>query len=340
MKYVRLMHVNTVRAKGRIYHYHRKTNERLPDDPTERAQRVLAINTDFKKHAPKKGIHQPGSFAHLITSYKSSPEFTKKAEKTRKDYLRYLSFLEGELGPWMVRELDAEVVLDLRDHLAATPRKADYLVQVMSVLCSYAVKRPRTYNLPFNPCLGLGRIYESEGFLPWPDNVIEAFLETANPELRWIALAALYLGQRGQDDIAMTWRQYDGRRIEIRQQKTGTTLSIPLHPIMRELLKVIPRRALVIFTTQTGRPWKVDHLRHEIKKVATKIGHPEYSRHGLRKNAVNNLLEAGCSEKEVESITGQSPQTIAHYARRVDQKRLSNQAIHKLIENGPWTGSS
>ncbi len=163
--------------------------------------------------------------------------------------------------------------------------------------------------------------------------MIEEFLVKAYPELRWIVLAGLYLGQRGQDDIAMTWRTWDGAAVEVVQQKTGKSLTIPLHPIMRDLLEAIPQRALVIFTTRTGRPWKLDHLRHEVKRVLTEIAHPHYSRHGLRKNAVNNLLEAGCSEKQVSAVTGMSPQMVEHYSRRVDQRRLAEQAIRKLIEN-------
>jgi hypothetical protein len=330
MKYVKLMHINTVRAKGRIYHYHRKTKERLPDDPIVRAERVLAINASLgTKDSPKS----PGSMASLIAAYKASPEFRKLAVKTRKDYLRYLSYFEVEFGGQLVSGLDAEAVLDIRDLFAETPRKADYMVQVLSLLCSYALKRPRTYKLTHNPCQRIERIHETEGNLPWPDNVIEDFLKAAYPELRWIALAGLYLGQRGQDDTAMTWHACDRGAVEVVQQKTGKPLTIPLHPVMADLLETIPRRALVIFTTKTGRPWKLDHLRHEIKRVLTAIGHPGYSRHGLRKNAVNNLLEAGCSEKQAGAVTGLGPQMIEHYSRRADQKRLAEQAIRKLIKN-------
>ena len=330
MKFVKLMHINTVRAKGHTYHYHRKAKERLPDDPLERAARVLEINASL---GVKDTPAHPGSMASLVGAYKASPEFRKKADKTRKDYLRYLSYFEVEYGGQLVADLDAEEVLDIRDLFAETPRKADYMVQVLSLLCSYALKRPRTYKMTHNPCQRIDRIHEAEGYLPLPDNVIEAFLKTAYAELRWVALAGLYLGQRGQDDIVMTWRAYDGAAIDVVQQKTGKSLTIPLHPVMQDLLGIIPRRALVIFTTKTGRPWKLDHLRHEFKRVLTKIGHPQYSRHGLRKNAVNNLLEAGCSEKQVSAVTGMSPQMVEHYSRRVDQRRLAEQAIRKLIEN-------
>ena len=41
------------------------------------------------------------------------------------------------------------------------------------------------------------------------------------------------------------------------------------------------------------------------------------------------LLEAGCSENEVGGITGQSPQMVRHYAKRINQKTLGGAAILK-----------
>lgn len=60
--------------------------------------------------------------------------------------------------------------------------------------------------------------------------------------------------------------------------------------------------------------------------------------HGLRKNAVNKLLEVGCTEKEVESITGQSPAMVAHYSKRVNQLKLARRAIDKLETDGSGPG--
>ncbi|RDD63614.1 hypothetical protein [Ferruginivarius sediminum] len=63
------------------------------------------------------------------------------------------------------------------------------------------------------------------------------------------------------------------------------------------------------------------------------IGFPGYSRHGLRKNAVNRLLEAGCATAQVAAVTGQTLQMVEHYAAQVNQARLADEAIRKLIEN-------
>lgn len=49
--------------------------------------------------------------------------------------------------------------------------------------------------------------------------------------------------------------------------------------------------------------------------------------HGLRKSSVVTLLEAGCTDAEVASITGQSRQMVEHYARQVNQRKLAASAI-------------
>jgi hypothetical protein len=41
--------------------------------------------------------------------------------------------------------------------------------------------------------------------------------------------------------------------------------------------------------------------------------------HGTRKNAVNNLLEVGCSEARVAAIVNMSPPMVHHYSKKVNQ---------------------
>ncbi|MCZ6813092.1 MAG: tyrosine-type recombinase/integrase, partial [Alphaproteobacteria bacterium] len=142
----------------------------------------------------------------------------------------------------------------------------------------------------------------------------------------------LYTAQRGQDVIAMTWPHYDGANIDVAQEKTRTRLSIPAHPDLKFLLdNEIPKKAAVIFTTQTGRPWKLDHLRHEIRKLVENCGFDKYSFHGLRKKAAVNLAEAGATLEEIMAVTGhKTAAMVLHYTRGADQKRLAGAAISKL----------
>ena len=62
--------------------------------------------------------------------------------------------------------------------------------------------------------------------------------------------------------------------------------------------------------------------------------------HGLRKAAARRLAEAGCTEKQIASITGhRSLAEVARYTRKADQKRLARQAMATQEENNPGTQS-
>jgi hypothetical protein len=52
--------------------------------------------------------------------------------------------------------------------------------------------------------------------------------------------------------------------------------------------------------------------------------------HGLRKNAVNMLLEAGCTEAEVSAIVEMSEAMVRHYSKDVDKRRLAVNGMKKV----------
>jgi predicted transcriptional regulator len=51
--------------------------------------------------------------------------------------------------------------------------------------------------------------------------------------------------------------------------------------------------------------------------------------HGLRKNAVNTLIEAGCTVGEVSAITGQTLAMVEHYAKQRNNLKLAKRAMGK-----------
>src|SRR3546814_18295114 len=107
---------------------------------------------------------------------------------------------------------------------------------------------------------------------------------------------ALYTGQRGGDVIEMAWPHYDGQGIAVTQEKTGERLWVSCHKALKALLdNEIPKRDVVIFTTATGRPWKEDHMRHEVRKHVAKCGFEGYSLHG-------QIGRASCGERVCKSV--------------------------------------
>lgn len=329
--WVKFKHVHRVKARnGKLYYYHRPSGTRLPDDPdsAEFAARLDELNA---KGPPARSRACEGTTADLIERYKASDKFKKKAARTRADYMKRMDFLVTKFGDVPAKGWTTEEVLELQDALSDAPRQADYMVQVLSILFNFARRYPSRFGLLHNPASPVERIYEPDGYKPWPDNLIAAFRKKAEPELRWIMEGALYTGQRQGDLIRMAWSAFDGQFIDVVQGKTGERLAIPCPAPLLRVLDRIPKRATVIFTNKRKRMWGLDHLRHQITRTVRASGFEGYSLHGLRKNAARNLADAGCSNDEIMAITGhKTDRMVRLYTRSADQKRRAMGAIAKL----------
>ena len=89
--------VNTVRkrlADGTVrkYYYHRSTGKRINGEPG--TPEFVASYAEAAKREPTNSR----TFLSLIEGFLGSPEFGKLAEKTRKDYRRYLDVLRDRFG--------------------------------------------------------------------------------------------------------------------------------------------------------------------------------------------------------------------------------------------------
>ncbi len=323
---VRLKHVKRVRAKGRTYWYHRITGERLPTDQEERAARVLEINRTLTR-TPRKISN--GSLADVIAQYMRAPEFRNLRDRTRHEYAVYLDLLAETWGPHPVASIERKHVLGLRDKYAETAGKANKIVTVLRIVLTFAIERDYRKD---NPAKEIKKLAMGAGHASWPDDAIERFLGTAPPMMALALKLGLYTGQREGDLlVAMSWHTYDGDRIHVVQSKTGTTLSIPVHSVLREALDAQERVSPIILTTETGRPFTGSNFRHHFGKAMKAAGLSGLTFHGLRYTAAAKLAEAGCSLKEIASITGhKSLGMIEKYSRDADQKKLAGAAILRL----------
>jgi len=203
---------------------------------------------------------------------------------------------------------------------------------------------------PNNPCLRVPKLKGGDGWAPWPWHMIEHLREHAALHLWEAAALALYTGQRMSDVLAMLWSDIDQGLIAVVQSKTTKKLWIPIHHELAALLRVLEGRlrkmlgrvatTLTFAITKTillntrGQPWTRDGFQASWAKELNKPEMSEIRRrrfvfHGLRKSAVVFLLEAGCSDAETASITGQSRRIVEHYAKQVNQRRLAAAAILK-----------
>lgn len=327
--------VNTIRkrlADGtvRLYYYHRSTGLRLPDDPAspEFSARLRDINAEPVQTGPK-----PGSFSALISSYKAAPEFAQLSTKTRKDYGRYLDIIGARWGVLQVSGIERKHVLALRDYFSATPRKANYVVQVLRLLLTFAVDRGWR---PDNPALRPKLLKTGEGHRPWEEHEISAFRAHWSFQTRERVAFELLLntGQRGGDVAAMVRSQYRDGVIHVRQEKTQARVWIPASKDLRDALDpwlaghshiaVLPSEK-----SKEGRPLTVDAFRHMMGDAIAKAGLSEdVTTHGLRYTAATILIEMGCDIADVQAVTGH--ETVAMARKYTAKKRSSRLAVTKL----------
>lgn len=285
-----------------------------------------------------------GTMQQIINQYQRTPAFADLAESTRKDYVRRISKkIEPKFGKMPLRAVEDDRAraqfLDWRDKIAkdSGSREADYCFAILARIVSWAHDRRI---ISRNQCERPGRLHSgSRAEIIWLDEDIEAILSAAPPHVALPFAIALETGQRQSDVLRMTWAQYDGSAIKLRQSKTKKRLTVPLTLGLRARLDAIEREAVVICLNSRGRPWTRDGFKSsfaDAKAAAVKAGATRIDGltfHDARGTAVVNLALAGCSVPEIVSITGHSLKDAeaildAHYLGR--DKRLGESAIAKL----------
>lgn len=358
-------HVHMVRAKGREYYYFqmfRGTKRqglgvKLPGCP--RRPDGTPDPTWWQAYRAASGAPAPavraGTFAALALEWAgvrgcgsaseahekeqgkpASVEWRRLAPNTQRNYRTALARILAAWGELPVRACQPGDILDLRDAFEDMPAAANTMLTALSSMLAWSI--PRRYRED-NPAAHVKPFPPGDPWAAWPVAAIEAWRALAVPELRRVMMVALYTGQRASDLIKMTWRHVDAGVIQVIQEKTNKPAWIPLHRDLRAELERGERRSTHILVGERGRPLKLEGLKtlwqrqHDAIELVTGDCHGLVL-HGLRKSAVCFLLEAGCSEEEVEAITRQSRDMIRHYAQDMNRQRLAERAIAKWEKGG------
>jgi integrase len=320
----------------RVYHYAWRGGPRLEGEPG-----TAAFVAAFNKAIAEAKSPIAGDLKSLIAAYVKSTDFTKLAERTKRDYLRLLAVIEEKYGRMPLSLLGTKAaraqLLAWRDTLAAkSERQADYAWTVLARVLSWAKNRGL---IETNPCVKGGRIYEADRTdRIWTDEHEAAFMASAPVHLRMALQLALWTGQRQGDLLSLPWSAYDGETIRLRQSKTATRVSVPVGKPLKEMLDAAPRRAKTILTNMDGEAWTADGFRSSWRKACAAAGVTGVTFHDLRGTAVTRLALVECTVPEIATLTGHSLKDVqnildTHYLAR--DPRLARSAVTKLEGRKP-----
>jgi integrase len=334
MAMIRIPYVKEyVDQTGAVRRYFRKRGCKsvaLPGVPGSRefmAAYEVAIGTPMERPA-RQG---PGTVGALIVDYLRGPAFVNLKPSSQATYRIVLDRFGTKHGHRLVRDMPRDKVAAYVHAIGAErPGMANQTRAVLRKLLAHGVRLGYRND---NPVAEIDR-YKIGTRHTWSEAELAAF------EKRWplgtrerLAYALLlYTGQRGGDVVRMRRQDISGGAIAVVQEKTGTALSIPIHPELRAAMKAGPRKGMHLIGDPNGRPIGRPALTMLMKRAGQAAGlPPECVAHGLRKAQMRRLAEGGASAKQIASISGhKSLHEIERYTAAADQKQLSKAAMDKL----------
>jgi integrase len=259
--------------------------------------------------------------------------FASHAPETRRTRRNILERFRIEHGDKRIAMLRGEHIAKMLEKKIATPFAARNWLKTVRALMQFGI---RIGMLKSDPTLGIKPAKaKTDGFRTWDESDIAAFeAKHAIGTKERLALALLLYTVQRRGDVVRMGRQHvrDGM-IAVRQSKTGTTLSIPIHPELRAVLAATPSDHLTFLTTSFGKPFVAAGFTNWFREACNEAGLPRgTSAHGLRKAGCRRLAEAGCSANVIASISGHaSLGEVTRYTKAADQARMATDGMAMLV---------
>lgn len=281
---------------------------------------------------------EKGAIRQVAEQYVKSPEFRRLSAKWQSVRLYYLGILEDELDWLTLDKLDNRKVrgefYELRDRFAATPDKADKLIDSLKGLLSWAYERSM---IAYNHALGIPHLAPSgkrRNEFIWTEEQESAVLASFPQSLAQAFQFALFSGMRQSDMCALRWSDYRDGWISYTPSKTkgssGIRVYLPVFalPPFADLVAGLSRSTEFMLTTETGHPLEVENLRVRWRVALSRsdLRGSGLHWHDLRGTTVTRLLEAGCTDAETAAISGHSIGSgtkLGDYAARSKQLALN-----------------
>ena len=325
-------------ASGKFKNYWRfrrgETDCAIPGAPGDEAFHKRygeLLGREERIDAQAEAAPEPHTVSWLIDAFFESPEYEALADSSQKDYRETAERVRPVIGTERFDCVTKAVVIELRNKYRTQPRTAHKVKQFISRLYGWGEEQGHVAE-NFNPAAKVKKIKSKVKHIEvWSPEETDLFLSRCGPVAKTIVMLALYTGQRREDLSQMDWTDYQGRMIRVRQNKTGTPLTIPCHPKLKAHLDEIKSAfGGPILRSAKGRPLAAHAISQQINREVAAIDEmPHRSLHGLRYAAAGALEAVGCTVVQITDIIGHRTFQIAmQYA----SQRRNAEAAMALME--------
>ena len=327
-----------------------------PGDPDFEEAYNAAVEGRERRSAevrPHPNAALPRTFGAAWRLVKRSPEWLRLDPATRHNNTRWTeAFLQTPVADgfpdlWRdipIHEFKRRHMKGLLAAKAETPHAARNQMVAIRRMLNVAldeewIEADPTHAMKWRPEYG--------GRRAWTDGEMNQFEARwpigSNPRL--VYAIALWLGNRRSDVTRLRWDQrrtlsfrHNGENVEIdafvlRQKKTGREMTIPIVPMLAEVLDGSPRRGETVIVTEYGNPFTDKSITGRMRAWTKSAGLPQgCTLHGLRKTLGRILAESDASTRQIMDVLGH--EDIEHaelYSREAAQIRLAMEGMNKVV---------
>jgi len=277
-------------------------------------------------------VRQRHTWRECIEAWRANPRIQMNlAAGTKKSYRPPMEAILSKNGEMSLGNTRKAHLRAAHLKLADTPKKADRMLQTVSLLWNFAVDELE-WPLGANPTKGIKHYGTQREYLPWPAWMVDA-LTDAPERVRVLANVMLGTGQRPGAAVAMRHDQFNDEWMTVLDEKGKEYLDVYCPQFLQDFIKELPVDGEHLQPKNPTEPLTYHAVQKTFSAWRKSLGSQaeKFTLHGLRKLAIIQLAEAGASDAEIQAVTGQSRETVAYYRKKANRKVLSKSA-QKLRE--------
>src|SRR5262245_44959686 len=273
-----------------------------------------------------------GSLAWLFDRYRETVAWSDLSLATRRQRENILVAVLKQAGHESATTIKRAHIVAGRDRRAATPFQARHFLDAMRGLFRWALDAG---HVKADPTVGVknpAREKDNEGFPAWTEDDVAAYERSwpvGSRERVWLDVL-LYTGLRRGDAVKLGRQHVRDGVATLRTEKTGTTVTLPILPVLAVTLAAGPCGELTFICGASGQPFTKESFGNAFREACRGAGIRK-SAHGVRKIGATRAAENGATVAELEAIFGwQGGGMASLYTRAADRARLAKGAMAKL----------